>query len=152
MICWLNSCVFAHQQARLVQGTLSPLNVACSLSTIPVGVLVESKPSCILELCFLWGPEPRGHGCWLKEEPPKWQCLIVLLVSPPTNPKKARLRRKESPRFLSLFGLLPFWVPWVPPAVPPGQPLTIFSPKAGPMKDDFEKLGLEVSIVDAWTR
>eukprot|EP00437_Effrenium_voratum_P010759 CAMPEP_0181440172 /NCGR_PEP_ID=MMETSP1110-20121109/22830_1 /TAXON_ID=174948 /ORGANISM="Symbiodinium sp., Strain CCMP421" /LENGTH=802 /DNA_ID=CAMNT_0023563967 /DNA_START=84 /DNA_END=2492 /DNA_ORIENTATION=+ len=28
------------------------------------------------------------------------------------------------------------------------QPLTIFSPKAGPMKDDFEKLGLEVSIVD----
>ncbi|CAJ1361289.1 unnamed protein product [Effrenium voratum] len=28
------------------------------------------------------------------------------------------------------------------------QPLTIFSPKAGPMKDDFEKLGLEVTIVD----
>ena len=28
------------------------------------------------------------------------------------------------------------------------QPLTIFSPKAGPMKEDFEKLGLHVSIVD----
>lgn len=28
------------------------------------------------------------------------------------------------------------------------QPLTIFSPKAGPMKEDFEKLGLQVSIVD----
>ena len=28
------------------------------------------------------------------------------------------------------------------------QPLTIFSPKNGPMKEDFEKLGLEVTIVD----
>ena len=28
------------------------------------------------------------------------------------------------------------------------QPLTIFSPKAGPMKEDFEKLGLQVTIVD----
>jgi len=28
------------------------------------------------------------------------------------------------------------------------QPLTIFSPKPGPMKEDFEKLGLQVSIVD----
>eukprot|EP00913_Durusdinium_trenchii_P034764 g32519.t1 len=28
------------------------------------------------------------------------------------------------------------------------QPLTVFSPKAGPMKEDFEKLGLEVTIVD----
>jgi len=28
------------------------------------------------------------------------------------------------------------------------QDLTIFSPKAGPMKEDFEKLGLEVTIVD----
>ena len=28
------------------------------------------------------------------------------------------------------------------------QPLTIFSPKAGPMKEDFESLGLEVTIVD----
>ena len=28
------------------------------------------------------------------------------------------------------------------------QPLTIFSPKMGPMKEDFERLGLEVTIVD----
>ena len=26
------------------------------------------------------------------------------------------------------------------------QPLTIFSPKAGPMKEDFEKLGLQVGV------
>jgi len=32
------------------------------------------------------------------------------------------------------------------------QPLTIFSPKPGPMKEDFEKLGLEVTIVDTTSR
>lgn len=87
----------------------------------------------------------------LKEEPPKWPCLIVLLVFAPTNPKKdSQCHKKGTPQISLIVRSLPFWVPWVPPAVPPGQPLTIFSPKAGPMKDDFEKLGLEVSIVDAW--
>eukprot|EP00435_Cladocopium_sp_Y103_P010079 s297_g2.t1 len=32
------------------------------------------------------------------------------------------------------------------------QNLTIFSPKAGPMKEDFEKLGLEVTIVDTTSK